>query len=204
MKKLNKYEAFEESFGTSIPGRAQKVVVDENKQGSFILGLIFLPFLIVAKTIKFCVLGPTERDYGRLSYASAYSALSGMFMLFSSIAGLFFINDIGFFLKSFELTKDYTTFLNAFMIIFFLVQIIRGSGFISGYNIGQAGAIDANKWYNPNLPSSGSYSDSSSNSTSSKYSEIDDFTGYVNSKMSLMSNSDKERYVRRIFGGKKD
>lgn len=198
-KKIDKYEAFEKSFKTSAPGRPQKVVASESKEGSLVLGLIFLPFLIVAKIIKFCILGLSERDYGRLSYASAYSALSGMFMLFSSIAGLFFINDIGVFLKSSDLTGDYATFLNAFLIIFFIVQIIRGGGFISGYNIGQGGAINASKWYNPNLPSSSTYSSSSS---SSRYSEIDDFKGYVNSKMSMMSNSDKENYVKGLFGGK--
>jgi hypothetical protein len=202
MKKLDKYQAFEKSFRGSITGRSQKVVVYENKEGSLILGLIFLPFLIVAKTIKFCFLGLNERDYGRLSYASAYSALSGMFMLFSSIAGLFFINYIGLLLKSSEITRDYATFLNAFLIIFFLVQLVRGSGFMSGYNIGQAGAINGTKWHNPNLPS-GSFYNSPSNITSSKYSEIDDFRGFVNSKMSWMSNSDKERYVRGIFGGDK-
>jgi hypothetical protein len=202
MKKLNKYEAFEKSFGTSIPGRSQKVVMSEKNEGSLLLGLIFLPFLIVAKTIKFCVLGPSESEYNKSPYSGAYSALSGMFMLFTSIACLFFINDIGFLLKSYELTKDYATFLNAFLIMFFLIQLVRGSGFIGGYNIGQGGAVNASKWYNPNLPSSGSYSDSSSNSTSSKYSEIDDFKGYVNSKMSWMSNSDKESYMRDLFGGK--
>jgi hypothetical protein len=201
MKKIDKYEAFEKSFKSPVPGRKQKVVTPQNKEGSLIFELIFLPFLIVAKIIKFYVLGLNERDYGRLSYAGAYSALSGMFMLFSSLLGFFFINDIGMFLKSSDLTSDYATFLNAFLIVFFLVQIIRGSGFMSGYNIGQAGAIDANKWHNPNLPSSSTYS-SSTSSTNSRPSEIDDFTGYVNSKMSLMSNSGKESYVRRIFGGK--
>lgn len=204
MTKLNKYQAFEKSFKTSIPGRPQKVVASNNKEDSLPLGIIFLPFLIVAKTIKFCVLGPSESEYKKSPYALVYSALSGMFMLFSSISGLFFINDIGVFLKSSHLTGDYATFLNAFLIMFFLIQLVRGSGFIGGYNIGQGGAVNASKSYNPNLPSSGSYSDSSSNSTSSKYSEIDDFKGYVNSKMSWMSNSDKEGYVRRIFGGEKD
>lgn len=202
MKKLNKYEAFEKSFKTTAPGRPQKVVVSNNNEGYLALGLIFLPFLIIAKTIKFCVIGPSEREYIKSSYTKVHGVFSGMFMLFSSIAGLFFINDIGFFLKSFELTKDYPTFLNAFLIIFFIVQLVRGSGFISGYNIGQGGAINASKWYNPNLPSSSFYN-SPSNITSSKYSEIDDFRGFVNSKMSWMSNSDKERYVRGIFGGDK-
>lgn len=149
MKKLNKYEAFEKSFKSQVPGRKQKVVTPQNKEGSCIFELIFLPFLNVAKILKFCVLGPTERDYGRLSYASAYSALSGMFMMFTSIAGLFFINDIGLWLKSSDLIGDYATFLNAFLIMFFLIQLVRGSGFIGGYNIGQGGAVNASKWYSP-------------------------------------------------------
>lgn len=201
MKKSNKYEAFEKSFKCQVPGRLQKVVASDNKEDSLPLGIIFLPFLIVAKTIKFCVLGPSESEYNKSPYSGAHSALSGMFMLFSSISGLFFINDIGVFLKSSHLTGDYATFLNAFLIIFFIVQIIRGGGFISGYNIGQTGAINSGKWHNPNLPSSSTYS--SSSNSSSKYSELDDFKGYVNSKMSLMSNLDKESYVKGIFGGDK-
>lgn len=201
MKKIDKYEAFETSFRTSIPRRSQKVLVPEKNDGSLVLGLIFLPFIIIAKTIKFCIIGPTEKEYVKSSYTKVHGVFSGMFMLFSSIAGLFFINDLGLFLKSSDLTGDYATFLNAFLIIFFIVQLVRGSGFISGYNIGQGGVINGTKWHNPNLPSSGSYSSPSSNS---RYSEIDDFKGYVNSKMSMMSNSDKESYVRRIFGGEKD
>jgi len=165
------------------------------------LGVIFLPFIIFAKVIKFCVTGLSERDFYNLSYAKAYSALSGMFMLFSSILALFFINDIGLFIKSVEVVKDHATLINAFLVIFFIVQIIRGSAFIKGYNIGQGGAISGSKWYNPNLPSSSTYS-SSTSSTNSRHSEIDDFKGYVNSKMSMMSNSDKESYVKSLFGGK--
>ncbi len=201
MKKLDKHQAFEKSFGTSIPGRSQKVVVSEKNEGSLLLGLIFLPFLIIAKTIKFCVLGLNERDYGRLPYASAYSALSGMFMLFTSIAGLFFINDIGTFLKSSNLTSDYATFLNAFLIIFFLIQLVRGSGFMSGYNIGQGGAVNASKWHNPNLRSS--YYDSSTSGNINSRGEINEFMGYINSKMSWMSNTDKESYLRGLFRGDK-
>jgi hypothetical protein len=203
MKKINKYEAFEKSFGTSIPRRAHKVVVYENKEGSFILGLIFLPFLIVAKTIKFCVLGPSEREYAQSPYTKVYGVFSGMFMLFSSIACLFFINDIGLWLKSSDLIGDYATILNAFLIIFFIVQLVRGSGFMSGFNMGQGGAINASKWHNPNLPSTSTYS-SSTSSTNVRHSEIDDFKGYVNSKMSWMSNTDKESYLKGLFGGEKD
>ena len=196
-KKMNKYEVFEKSFKTQIPGKSQKIVVSNKKEGSLMLGVIFLPFIIFAKVIKFCVTGLSERDFYNLSYARAYSALSGMFMLFSSILALFFINDIGLFIKSVEAVKDHAPLINAFLVIFFIVQIIRGSAFIKGYNIGQGGAISGSKWYNPNIPSSSSFSH-----TSSRNSEIDDFKGYVNSKMSTMSNSDKESYVKSLFGGK--
>ena len=196
-KKMNKYEVFEQSFKTQIPGKSQKVVASNKKEGSLMLGIIFLPFIIFAKVMKFCVIGLSERDFYNLSYAKSYSALSGMFMLFSSILALFFINDIGLFIKSVEVVKDHATLINAFLVIFFIVQIIRGSAFIKGYNIGQGGAISGSKWYNPNIPSSSSFSH-----TSSRNSEIDDFKGYVNSKMSMMSNSDKESYVKSLFGGK--
>jgi hypothetical protein len=200
-KKMNKYEVFEQSFKTKTPGKSKKVVVSNSEEGSLILGLIFLPFIIVAKTIKFCIIGPSERDYVKSPYAKVYGVFSGMFMLFSSIAGLFFINDIGLFLKSYEVSKDYATFLNAFLIIFFIVQLVRGSGFMSGYNIGQTGAVNSGKWYNPHLRSS--YYDSSTSGNINSRGEINEFMGYVNSKMSWMSNSDKENYVKDLFGGKK-
>jgi hypothetical protein len=201
MKKLDKYQAFEKSFGTSIPGRSQKVVVSKKNEGSLLLGLIFLPFMIVAKTIKFCVLGPTVREYAQSPYTKVYGVFSGIFMLFSSISGLFFINDIGVFLKSSELTRNYVTFLNAFLIVFFLIQLVRGSGFMSGYNIGQGGAVNASKWHNPNLRSS--YYDSSTSGNINSRGEINEFMGYINSKMSWMSNTDKESYLRGLFRGDK-
>lgn len=200
-KKINKYEAFEQSFKTTIPGRSQKVVMSNKKENSLKLGFIFLPFVILAKTIKFCVLGPSEREYTQSPYTNVYGVFSGMFMLFSSIAGLFFISDISAFIKTIDVISGWSVPINAFLVIFFLIQLVRGSGFMSGYNIGQGGAVSASRWYNPNLPF-GSYSSPSSNAKSS-YSEIDDFKGYVNSKMSIMSNSDKESYVKGLFGGNK-
>jgi hypothetical protein len=200
-KKINKYEAFEKSFKTQIPGKSKKVVMSDKKESSLILGVILLPFVVLAKTIKFCVLGPTERQYTKSPYAKVYGVFSGMFMLFSSVLGLFFINDIGDFLKTINAINGWVVPINAFLVIFFLIQLVRGSGFMSGYNIGQTGAVNATKWYNPNIKSS-NYSYPTSSRGNSR-SEIDDFKGYVNSKMSWMSNSDKEIYVKELFGGKK-
>lgn len=167
------HDEFEKSFGYRISG-SKKVVIKEDNKNSLVLSILFIPFVIFYKIVQFCILGPKDFRIAN----SAYLALSGLFMLFSSIIALFFIKEVVAFTNSFELINSWSTLSSALLVIFFLVQAYRGSNFISAA------------------------SPSPSSSSNSKYDEINKFKGYVNGRMTSMTNSAKEKYVKELFGGK--
>jgi hypothetical protein len=189
--KKTKEDIFEERFGYRFPSGKTQNVQEPSTNTSFILGAIILPFFIIAKILKFTILGPSCTWTAN----PAYMALSGIFMLFSSIVALFFIRDIALFIQSLEFIGSFATAINGLLVIFFLVQLVRGSNFISHANAAVAppGSTISNK-STPNDYQGGGRT----------YSEIDEFKGYVNSRMGWMSNSDKEKYIKELFGGKKN
>lgn len=188
---LTKEEQFEASFGYSMPGSKKETPMESKREGSIFIGIIILPFWMLAKIIQFTIVGP------RCVWNAnpAYMALSGLFMLFSSIAALFFMRDIGLFIKSLDFIGDFSVPLNGLLVIFFLIQLVRGSNFINHANAAVAppGSSIPNHRTNGGFQTGGR-----------SYDEIDEFKGYVNSKMSWMSNSDKEKYIKGFFGGKKN
>lgn len=188
---LTKEEQFEASFGYSMPGSKKETPIESKHEGSIFIEIIILPFWMLAKIIQFTIIGP------RCVWNAnpAYMALSGLFILFSSIAALFFMRDIGLFIKSLDFIGDFSVPLNGLLVIFFLVQLVRGSNFINHANAAVAppGSTIPNHRNNGGFQTGGR-----------SYDEIDEFKGYVNSKMSWMSNSDKEKYIKDLFGGKKN
>jgi hypothetical protein len=187
---LTKEEHFKASFGYSIPRGKKQTHIQSKREGSILLGLLYLPFWMLAKIIQFTIVGP------RCVWNAnpAYMALSGLFMLFSSIAALLFIRDIGLFIKSLDFIGDFSVPLNGLLVIFLLIQLVRGSNFINHANAAVAppGSSIPTHRTNGGFQTGGR-----------SYDEIADFKGYVNSKMSWMSNSDKEKYVKELFEGKK-
>jgi hypothetical protein len=168
------HNEFEKSFGYRIPG-SKKVIIKEESKNSLVLSILFIPFVIFYKIVQFCILGPKDFRIASIPYL----VLSGLFMLLSSVIALFFMKEVVTFTNSFEFISSWSTPANALMVIFFLVQVYRGSNFISVA------------------------SPSSSSSSDSKYDEIDKFKGYVNGRMTSMTNSAKEKYVKELFGGGK-
>jgi len=172
-KKEKLHDEFEKSFGYRMIG-SEKKIIKENNKNFLILGILFIPFIILYKIIQFCIIGPKDFRVAN----SAYLALSGLFMLFSSILGLIFIEGVVEFTNSFGFISSWSTYSNALLVIFFLIQVYRGANFIS---VASPNSISSNN---------------------SKYNEIDKFKGYVNGRMTSMTNSAKEKYVKDLFGGK--
>jgi hypothetical protein len=192
-KHMDLHDQFEAAFGYRMPG-TEKPQPKSNEVPALVR-LIILPFSILAAIINFCVRGPRCI----MTANSAYMALSGMFMLFSSILALFFIKDMGNYVHSLEFLGSWSTPMNGIMVLFFIVQLIRGS-----YFMGIANAAASNSHAFHITRQHGKFKPNQQQSSGSrKYNEIKDFKGYVNSRMSIMSNSDKEKYIKELFGGKK-
>lgn len=187
---------YEKAFGEKIPGYygSEK---KQSKEPALIFKLIALPFYVIAFVFNTFVRGPKCI----MSADSGHLTISALFLLTSSVLGLFFIKDIGAFVESFQIFGTFTPILNGLIVIFFLVQLYRGSTFLSASGITGGHTINGVTYVSKE---SGYKSISNSSAKNSQnFGEIDKFKGYVNSRMSWMTHSQKEKYVKDLFGGKK-
>jgi len=187
---------YEKAFGKKTPGYYGSEE-KQSKEPALIFKLIALPFYVIAFIFNTFVRGPKCI----MSANSGHLAISALFLLTSSVLGLFFIKDIGTFVESFEIFGSFTPILNGLIVIFFLVQLYRGSTFLSASSITGGHTIDGVTY----VSKRGGYKSSSNSSAqnSQNLGEINKFKGYVNSRMSWMTHSQKEKYVKDLFGGKK-
>jgi hypothetical protein len=190
-KKETLQESFERVYGKTV---LSKPGVKENSSST-----IPVPIGILRFIVKFFFLGPTSIEVDLRPF---YSALSGLFLSSSSILILLFINNVkSFFVDSFGWEGGFLTFIMAFVVVYSILQLLRGFAFIGGYNLFMSGykASAATVLYGRRHNGSLDHSSTSS----SKGEEIDEFLGYANSKMMWMSNENKEKYIKSIFGGDK-
>jgi hypothetical protein len=194
MSRINKNidDQFELAFGYRMPGTEKPQ--QKNIKTPALMRLIFVPLNITAAIINFCVRGP----HCIMTANIAYMVLSGMFMLFSSILALFFIKDIANYFNSMHFLGSWSTPINGIIVLFLITQIIRGSYFM---NIANAAASNSHTFCI--TQQNGRLRNHQQHSTNSRrYNEIEEFKGYINSRMSIMSNSDKEKYIKKLFMGK--
>ena len=95
-------------------------------------------------------------------------------------------------------------FIMGFVAMYSIVQLLRGFAFIGGCNLFMSGikSTAATVLYSSKRSSDAAYR-SRERAENSDRGEIDEFLGYANSKMMWMSNENKEKYISKLFGGKK-
>lgn len=190
-KKETLKESFERVYGKTV---LSEPVVKSNPPRT-----IPIPIRMIKFIFKFFFLGPTSRE---VDLRPLYSFMSGFTLSTISILTMLYINSISdFFSTSFGWEGGFLTFIMAFVGMYSIVQLLRGFAFIGGYNLFMSGckASAATVLYGRRHNGRNDYSSASSSGGE----EIDEFLGYANSKMIWMSNENKEKYVKSIFGGDK-
>ena len=195
MKTTHKRETLNETFERVYGKTALSEPAVKSKPPT----TIPVPVRLLKFIFKFFFLGPTSRE---VDLRPLYSFMSGFTLSTISILTMLYINSISdFFSTSFGWEGGFLTFIMAFVGMYSIVQLLRGFAFIGGYNLFMSGykASAATVLYGRRHNGRNDYSSTSS----SNKEEIDEFLGYANSKMMWMSNENKEKYISKLFGGRK-
>ena len=200
-KHETRQEAFERLYGktTLFPdGPEQQVVQNQRESGIFSL---------IKWIFKFTIFGTWSLE--QMRNKEAFMFFTGLFWMSYSILSVFFLHDISDFFQDSGLSKGTAGFITGCITIFFLVQFLRGTAYMGGYhlfNSGIKGSAFSNYYANPGAGAPihrvGQSSQGSMN-YNRKHEAIDEFKGYVDTKMQWMSNSRREEYMRDLFGGGK-
>ena len=197
MKKTTKYEtrqeAFERQFGKTALFKDEPKVDDNKLNPSTNIIVNVFRFIV-----RFAITGDTYYKYK--GNRDAFMLFSGLFMAAYSILGMIYIQTIEGYIELLGISGGYLTFLMLCVGLFFLIQLIKGTSYMNGEQMFTPSSFGSkipepivvigstNKSYNP--------------TGKSDFNEIEDFKGYVNSKMAWKTNSDKEKYMSELFGGK--
>ena len=200
MKTARKHETLQESF-ERVYGKtvlSKPVVEGSPKTATAVLSI---PFGILRYMIRFCFLGPNSEE---IVLRPLYSHLSGVFLSVTSILAMLFINDIENWFRALGWEGGFMVFIMGFVAMYSIVQLLRGFAFIGGCNLFMSGikSTAATVLYSSKRSSDAAYR-SRERAENSDRGEIDEFLGYANSKMMWMSNENKEKYISKLFGGKK-
>lgn len=205
---LNK--RFKELFGEDDISE-NKLNNRQAQKSNFIRSIILFTFGFIKILIDFLIIGPSFNDTIKyIKNHNVYYFLSGLSMIIYSFIFIVYIQEIEKYLEQFYIFEKYGDILFGLITLFQLIQLIRGFSIINGYQIInfkreyktlEQKQYNSNRYYSSirNIEETTTYTP---RYNKENYSEINEFKGYVNSKMSNMSNSRKEKYVRDLFGGK--
>lgn len=208
-KHETRQEAFERLYGkTPLFKDEPKQQVQERKSNS--------PFANVINWIfKFSIFGTWSLE--TMKNKEVFMFFSGFFMISYSIVGAINLHEISDFFESFGLSKGVLTLWMGGITLFFVIQFLRGGSYMGGvhlFNSGIKGSAFSAYYASPTAaapkPQIGGkdytaeakakFNNSSSNK---EYAAMNEFKGYMNSKMEWMTNSGREEYMKDIFGGGK-
>lgn len=187
-------EKYEKQFGKSATSK-KEVLISEDK--NIIFSLIALPFSILVFVLRLFVFGPSK-EMANKNYI--YHAFNGVFISLVHAYLIFNLTEIEPIFESL-FDKDTLPMAKGLFAIYCLVQVFRGAwlGIGSNYYGNYITKVDAKRFSaghrHGTSNSSPNYGGSSSSETSKMFS-------YMESKMAGMSNSQKESYMSKFYGGK--
>lgn len=187
-------EKYEKLFGKSATSKQE---VSTSEGGSNVLSLIALPFSIVVFVLRLFIFGPSK-EMANKNYV--YHAFNGIFITLVHAYLIFNLTEIEPIFESL-FDKDTLPMAKGLFAIYCLVQVFRGAwlGIGSNYYGNHITKVDAKRFSaghrHGTSNSSPSYRGSNSSETSKMFS-------YMESKMVGMSNSQKESYMSKFYGGK--
>jgi hypothetical protein len=171
----------------------------------FICSIIRLPLTLLFFLIRIFFLGPKPNSFIKWgANVNPETLLSGFVMTISSVTTFFFLGDLGKYLDSLEWLGDFTGIVKGIIVISLLIQFIRGLSFLGGIDVFPIhGTIGNTMEFHNGIYRGNQFGpDIKGAFKTSKKSNIREFTEYMDSKMSIMSNPQKEKYLKDFFSGK--
>jgi hypothetical protein len=198
----------------NILAQQKQISENQNRKNSLILNVITFPFKFVRFLFDFFIIGPSESaTYRYLGNNNIYYLLSGFSIVVISILSFIFAKEIDSFIEDKGIFGNFNDVFVGIYMVFQFLQLIRGVSIMDGYQIMDFSykkkekvihVYGKHRQHNHiNLDSNYTQYSQHTQNRQSNRDEIDGFNSYVNSKMSMMSNSAKESYIKDLYGGKK-
>jgi hypothetical protein len=196
--------AFEKRYGRPIAGSKVKTTIPDEKN-NVLINLILLPLKLILPIFRIFVIGPRPQSFIKWgANINPETLLSGFAMTLTSLFTFLYLSDIGKFLEKSDFFGEFTWVAKGVIVVYLIIQFIRGLSFLGGINvIPLHGTIGSQVKFHDGIYRGNNFgSEMPGAFKSNSKSNMDDFMGYMDSKMSLMSNPQKEKYIKDIFKGK--
>ena len=194
--------AFERKYGRPMRGSIKTKTINKK---CVICMFVTVPIRLVMSMLRIFVLGPRPFNFIKWgANVNPETLLSGFAMTFSSLFAFLYLGDFGKLLDKADWFGEFTGIMKGLIVIYLIIQFIRGIAFLSGTDIIPLhGSIGETVHFHDGIYRGNQYGPEIKGAfKSNRRSNLSEFGDYIDSKMSWMSNSEKERYLRDFFKGK--